>query len=97
MKKATIICTTPQERGLMFYLDVDGERYFLFNQRYRSSIENHYRKGVDLNTAISNRASGDSCIRRVSEKIPTYIKYIEKEYDIAVLNQTIKKRRSLNA
>lgn len=95
MKKPTIICTTPPGQGLLFYLDVDGERYFLFSQRYRSGIEKYFSKGVSLNDILANKMRGDDCVKKVVSKLPTYIKYVEKEYDITILNQTMKKQRRI--
>ena len=96
MKKPTVICESPPGQGLLFYLEVDGNRYFLFNQRYRSGIERYFAKGVSLSNVLANKTNGDVCVKKVVSKLPTYIRYIEKEFDIAVLDQTIKKQRRVN-
>ena len=93
MKKPTVICTAPPGEGLRFYLDVGDSRYFLFNQRYRSGVERYFGKGVNLNVAITDKATRDDCVKKIISKLPPYIRYIEKENGIAILNQTIKKQR----
>ena len=93
MKKPTVICTAPPGEGLRFYLDVGDTRYFLFNQRYRSGVERYFKKGVSLNTAITDKTARDDCVKKVISKLPFYIRYIEKENDITLLNQTMKKQR----
>lgn len=75
-----------------FYLVASGQEYFLFCQNYRKGVQKYYGKGVPVNTAIDfSRAHRDDAIERVMTKLPMYIKYIEKEYDIEVFEQT--KRR----
>lgn len=97
MKKPVIFCVAPKdENGLRFYLEVNNDRYFLFNQRYRSGVAKYFENGIDLNTAITKRSVDNDCIKKVITKIPSYIKYIEKEFGISVLNQTIKKQRRMN-
>ncbi len=94
--KITIYCK-PTEKGIhSFYLTVGTEEFFLFSQAYRKSVEEYYGKGVRINESMKySRAHNDSAITRTMDKIPMYVKYIEKEYAIEVLEQT-KKRRAQN-
>ena len=49
-----------------------------------------------INEAMNYAKShNDTAIVRTMTKIPVYVKYIEREYDIAVFNQT-KKRNDKN-
>lgn len=95
--KTTVFCT-PTAKGIhSFYLTYEGEDYFLFNQNYRKGVHEFYSDGVSLNAALKFAlAHQDSAILRTMEKLPMYIKYVEKEYGIAVLEQTIKKQKSLS-
>jgi len=77
-------------------LIVGTEEFFLFSQAYRKGVEEYYGRGVRINESMKySRAHNDSAITRTMDKIPMYVKYIEKEYAIEVLEQT-KKRSSQN-
>jgi len=94
--KTTIYCK-PTAKGVhSFYLIVGTEEFFLFSQAYRKGVEGYYGRGVRINESMKySRAHNDSAITRTMDKIPMYVKYIEKEYAIEVLEQT-KKRSSQN-
>ena len=92
--KTFISCKATAKGVHSFYMTFGGEDFFLFNQNYRRGVEEFYANGVELNQAMRiSLAHHDSAIIRTMEKLPSYIKYIEKEYGIAVLNQTIKKNK----
>jgi hypothetical protein len=38
-----------------------------------------------------SRAKGDSAIIRTMEKLPSHIRYIEREYDIEILRKTARR------
>jgi len=92
MKNAIIYCETPADAGsLKFYLRSGNDIFYLFNQRYKSSVESYFMNGVPLNKLSSQKKSKDHSVSKVATKLPLYIRYIEKEYDTAILNKTIKK------
>lgn len=75
---------------------VGTEEFFLFSQAYRKGVEEYYGRGVRIDESMKySRAYHDSAITRTMDKIPMYVKYIEKEYAIEVLERT-KKRSSKN-
>ena len=86
--KATIYCTEPKHGGLDFYLKVNGESYYLFNQRWRQAVKDFYKNGVSIDRALSPSHYGN---RHISDKLPCYIRYVEKEYGITILEKS--KRR----
>lgn len=94
--KSMIYCK-PTERGVhSFYLVTEGREYFLFLQKYRKGVQKYFNKGVSLNRAMNySKAHNDIALERTMTKLPMYIKYIEKEYDIEVFEQT-KRRNSQN-
>ena len=93
--KTEIYCK-PTEKGIhSFYLVMGSEEFFLFSQAYRKGVDDYYGSGVLLNVAMNySKAHKDSAITRTMSKIPMYVRYIEKEYDLAVLERT--KRSSQN-
>ncbi len=91
----TIIYCEPTQRGIhSFYLLSDGKEYYLFSQNYRKGVHEYFSRGVYLRDAMNySRTHNDSALIRTMSKLPIYIKYIEKEFGIEVLNQTKKRNR----
>lgn len=93
--KTTIRCRVPERGVHYFYLVHDGQEYYLFQQEYRKGVQKYYRKGVILDEAINfARTHRDCSMERTMIKIQKYTKYIEKEYDIQVFEQTKKKYKN---
>lgn len=90
---ATVIFCKTSDKGVhTFYLSTQNESYYLFSQNYRRGVNKYFADGVILDRAIDfSRANGDSAIIRTMQKLPSYIKYIEREYDIDVLRKTAQK------
>lgn len=93
----TIIYCKPTDKGVhSFYLLVGTEEFYLFSQAYRKGVDEYYGKGVRIDESMKySRAHNDSAIIKTMDKIPMYVKYIEKEYGIEVLEKT-KKRSAQN-
>ena len=92
--KTKIYCTVSSKGTHSFYLEQDGKRYFLFNQNYRKSVHRYFQYGASLEEATNfNRIHGDGALANTMEKLPAYIKYIEKEYQIAVFEKTREKQK----
>lgn len=92
--KTTIYCK-PTAQGIhsFYLLSKDGD-FFLFNQKYRKGVQRFFAKGVQLEKARDfSKCNKDSAIIRTMNKFPMYIRYIEKEYGIVILEQT--KKRSI--
>ena len=96
---ASKIYCYPTKKGVhSFYLFHEGEKIWLFDQPYRKSVARYFRNGrtitESLNAYKSHTREGgskDSALRNVTDKLPMYLKYVEKEYQIQVLEKT--KRR----
>ncbi len=89
----TVIYCRPTAKGVhSFYLTTGAEEFFLFSQAYRKGVEEFYGKGVFFNDAMNySKAQNDSAITRTMSKRPMYVRYLEKEYGIEVLERTKKK------
>lgn len=89
MSKPKVYCTHDDYAFLNFYVKANDGDYFLFQQKYRSSLEDYYSKGVIIKDAINlSKAKFNEGLTKVMHKLPTYIKYIEKEYGIQILDRT---------
>ena len=87
--RTKIYCRTTDAGVQSFYLVHRGEEHFLFSQDYRTSVRNYYGRGVPIDRALNNpRAGENTALRKTMEKLPSYIRYVEKEYGITVLEQT---------
>lgn len=90
--KTSIYCK-PTAKGVhSFYLIVGNDEFFLFSQAYRKGVEEYYGKGVRIDESMRySRAHKDSAITRTMDKIPMYVRYVEREYDIEVFERTKRK------
>ena len=91
MKSAIVFCVGAEDYSgnQDFYVKVDNNTYFLFRQSYRKGIQEYFGHGVELNQALKNNWNKlDRAVLRTIDKLPSYIKYVEKEYGVAILNKT---------
>ena len=87
--KTAICCKNPTRGQLAFYLVQNQKEYFLFYQPYRSKVAEYYMHGQALDDALDfSKGRNDTCILKTMSKLPAYIRYLEKEYGLAVLRQT---------
>ena len=90
--QTTIYCKTTNNGVHSFYLLVGNEKFFLSSLVYRKGVENYYGKGVRSDESMKySRAHNDFAITKTTDKIPMYVKYVEKEYNIEIFERT--KRR----
>ena len=90
MKKNIIFCKDSNTHGILdFYLSKGNDSIYLFSQKFRHSIYDHYRRGLFLDDALSyKKAHKDRAIMNVIKRLHTNISYIEKTYGIIVMNKT---------
>ena len=90
--KATVYCKATDKGVHTFYLAQGGEEYFLFHQSFRRGVKEYFGRGVSIDEAFNfGRSHHNTALIHTMEKLPAYIKYVEKEYGIEVLKQTAKK------
>lgn len=94
MKEMFIICRNTATKGVIsFYIEDRSKSYFLFQQKFRHSTYNFYKKGIPVSQAFSyKKTHNDKAIEQVIRRLPAQIAYAEKEYNIAVLNKTKMKK-----
>ena len=64
--------------------------YYLFSQRYRMCVEDYYGAGIPLNKAIDySKCRRNHVIAKTMEKLRIWIRYVEKDFEIAIMDKTI--------
>lgn len=92
--KTMIYCKPTQQGVHSFYLVTGGEEYFLFSQNSRKGVQEYFSRGVTIDDSMKfAKTKNDSAIIRTMTKLPMYIRYIEKEYEIEVYEQTKRRNR----
>ena len=89
-----IFCNTKSDMN-HFYMSVGGCQYYLFSQKRKKGVEKYYSNGVDLNRALRHTGKCDRAIHKTMDKLPQYIKYVEQEFGIIILEKT--RRKTLQA
>lgn len=92
--KNFIYCTTTAKGEQSFYLMTQGTKYFLFAQAFRRSNKDVFEQGISLFEFRKLKKHCSYSVRHTAEKLPAYIRYIEQEYDILIMETT--KRKKLN-
>ena len=90
--KNYIYCTTTAKGKQTFYLMAKGIKYFLFVQAYRRSNKEVFEQGIYLFDLRKLKKHCSFSVRHTAEKIPAYIRYIEQEYCISVMEMTKRKQ-----
>ena len=91
----TIYCETTAKGVQSFFITANGETHFLFSQNFRRGVKDYFERGVRIDEAINfKRANGNSAIIHTMEKLPAYIRYVEREYGIEVLRRTARKNQT---
>ena len=92
--KNSIYCKTTAKGQQTFYLLTQGTKYFLFVQDYRRSNKEVFEQGVSLFDLRKLKKHCSYSVKHTAEKLPAYIRSIEQEYGILVMEKT--KRRQSN-
>lgn len=88
MATARIICKDEERGTHNFYMQYEAQEYYLFSQDFKKSVHSYYANGVILKHAIDHsRAKFDTAVNRTMKKIISHVRYVEKEYDIRVMNR----------
>ena len=86
--KTTVYCKTVAKDTLGFFAKIGNKEYFLFNQAYRRSLKDFFYNGATVDDINHYASVHSSAVRRTLDKLPSYIRYIEKEYSVAIYDKT---------
>lgn len=91
--QAMIYCKTESQGVHGFYVRVGGKDYFLFRQNYYRSNRDYFKNGIDSTKITDFSKTRSTSVKKTLEKLPTYIRYIEKEYDLQIYEKTKMKKQ----
>ena len=86
--KVKVMCRTVEKGQQAFFVKVDGKEYFLFQQEFRKSVKDFFQNGVSVNATNNYSSAHSTAVRRTLDKLPSYLHYIEKEYDVEIYEKT---------
>ncbi len=90
-KRVYVYCKDTNKKGVIAYYIISGEgEYFLFTQKFRHSSYDYFHNGIPLEKAIKYPSRNDAAISNTIRRILPSIQYIEKTYDIQLLNKSKK-------
>jgi len=93
---ARVYCSTSKPDLLNFYIEKNSESYYLFSQNFNWKVYHFYKEGVPLRKALSfkyGKRQNSHSMMKISEKIQSYIRYVEKEEDLVILEKTKKREQ----
>ena len=89
--KNYIYCTTTAKVEQTFYLMAQGTKYFLFVQAYRRSNKEVFEQGISLYNLRKFKKHCSYSVRHTVTKLPAYIRYVEQECGISIMEMTKRK------
>ena len=87
-----VFCRTTAKSIQTFYVTVNGETKTLFSQTFRRSNKAFFEKGVNINSLGNFKNAHSESVRKTLDKLPSYLHYIEKEYDVIIYKKTESKK-----
>ena len=93
MKRPVIYCEERTHGSLSFFLTHGNTDYYLFTQTYHTTLWNRYHGGLPLDDSLDfGKCSRTVILEKFTEKLPTFLRYIENEYSIAVTRRSVKSK-----
>lgn len=89
--QATVFCKTTAKGRQTFYVAMGSGKYVLFTQDYRVSNKEFFANGVSVNELFNYSNVHSTAVKKTLDKLPSYLRYIEKEYGVAVFEKTKKR------
>ena len=90
--KTNVYCLDTEKGTHNLFLEACGETHYLFSCPKDEDVRRFFCGGVHIDSALDcTRAKHSPMLRRVIDKLPAHIKYIEQEYGITVLRKTARK------
>lgn len=91
--QAKIYCRPVAKDVHEFYLIADGEKYYLFEQKFYMSNHKFFKKGVSVDSIGDFSKANTITIRNTLEKLPKYLKKVSRKYGIEFARKTKSKAK----
>ena len=95
--KPIIFCKTTSKGTHTFFIKMDEGTKYLFKQNFRRGVNNYFSGGVSVGQLFDVCKTNDYSVRHTKQKLQSYLKYIEKEYEVSVLNADKRKHNKLKS
>ncbi|HAJ97930.1 MAG TPA: hypothetical protein DCO72_09365 [Ruminococcus sp.] len=90
-KRIYVYCKDTNQKGIIaYYVESSEGVYLLFTQKFRHSSYQYFHAGLPLEKAIKHPSHNDAAISNTVRRILPSIHYIEKTYDVQLLNKSKK-------
>lgn len=86
--KTKVICKEHSRGTLSFYAMDNGKEYFLFNQEFKKTVYDYFMNGVNVSLTSNYSVAHSHTVRKTLDKLPSYLRYVEKEYDLEIYEKT---------
>ena len=86
--RTIVFCKTTAKETQTFFIKAGGKVYFLFEQNFKKSNKDFFSKGVSIDSIGDYSNAHSYSVKKTLDKLPQYIRYIEKEYNISIYKRT---------
>lgn len=89
MKNVKIIGTLNERSNLIdFFAEDEQESVYIFSRKYRTNLFNYFRKGISTRKLYDfTKTHRSSVVINTMLQLRTHLRFIEKEYGVAILEQ----------
>lgn len=92
--QAKVFCKTVAKGTQSYFVNVEGKNYFLFSQNFRKSNKEFFAKGVSIDKLNDYSCVHSTSVKKTLDKLHTYLRYIEKEYNVSIYSKRAKNYES---
>lgn len=87
-----IFCKTTAKGKQSYYVTNGAQNIILFTAAFRKSNKEYFGSGCTVSDVFKARRHYSTSVRHVAERIISAIKYIEREYELSIFDQTAKSK-----
>lgn len=91
VKTSWIYCKNSGVKGKIdFFIMSGSEKKYLFSQKYKKGMYNHYKGGLRYNVAVDySKTHNDSAIKNVIKRIRSSVEYVVKHENFYVPEKAV--------
>ena len=92
---AKIVCKKIDFNTQALYVDVKGVEHFLLQRSYKNECREFFKQGYYLTDNINYSKLHNSAFKKMLDKIPSYIKYLENILGVPLYEKTKQKNNRI--